>query len=379
MPTGAKFNGYRDYDVEELKLERHNIRFRLAEYVQADGSTIVGQLSLEYRNGHYGPCLQAYILCQYYQCRVTQGLLHEQLQEWDIETSKGQLHQILSDPQEWFAHEQQQVLQAGIETAKYLHTDDTGARHQGQNGYCTVIGNEWFTYFSSGASKSRRNFLEILQGEHPQYLLNEDAKAYLVNQQLAAKYWECLHFSERVVAEQAEDWQYYLSTQGIKRPKVVRLVSEAALLGGVMGQGIDAPLRILSDGAGQFNVFVHGLCWVHAERGLRRLVADTPQQQQNIAEMQQLLWQYYRQLQQYQQQPTPAVARNCGRSLTPFSSAVTPITSAVKYLIPAVFELLPGDQGLYKCEVASAGCHGIAACWADISPALEGRGFMEST
>ncbi|MGF1497583.1 MAG: transposase, partial [Elainellaceae cyanobacterium] len=95
-----------------------------------------------------------------------------------------------------------------------------------------------------------------------------------------------------------------LAEHGIESPKVVRLVSEAALLGGVMGQGIDAPLRILSDGAGQFNVFVHGLCWVHAERGLRRLVADTPQQQ-NIAEMQQLLWQYYRQLQHYQQQPTP--------------------------------------------------------------------------
>ena len=55
IPAQAKFNGYRDYDVQELKLERHNIRFRLAEYITADGKTIVGQVPPEYRRGHYGP------------------------------------------------------------------------------------------------------------------------------------------------------------------------------------------------------------------------------------------------------------------------------------------------------------------------------------
>ena len=50
--------------------------------------------------------------------------------------------------QETFQAEQQQVLRVGLETATYVHTDDTGARHQGHNGYCTVIGNAYFTYFS---------------------------------------------------------------------------------------------------------------------------------------------------------------------------------------------------------------------------------------
>jgi chromosome segregation ATPase len=78
IPEGAKFNGYRDYDVQELKIERHNIRFRLAEYISEEGKTIVGQLPLEYQNGHYGPILLGYILYQHYQCRVPQPLLHEQ-------------------------------------------------------------------------------------------------------------------------------------------------------------------------------------------------------------------------------------------------------------------------------------------------------------
>jgi hypothetical protein len=289
-----------------LKLERHNIRFRLAEYVSEEGKTIVGQVPAEYRNGHYGPLLLGYILYQHYQCRVPQPLLHEQLQEWGIEISTGQLNNILSRNKEKFHEEQQQVLRVGLETAEYVHTDDTGARHQGKNGYCTVIGNEWFSYFKSSGSKSRQNFLEILQGESVRYVLNEYAQQYLESQPLAAKYREQLAFSDTLLAEQTIDWQAYLLEKRIVSAKAVQVISEAALLGGVMSQGIDAPLRILSDGAGQFNVLCHGLCWVHAERGLRRLQGNTSQQRHNIAEMQDLLWQYYRQLQQYQQQPTSA-------------------------------------------------------------------------
>lgn len=84
----------------------------------------------------------------------------------------------------------------------------------------------------------------------------------------------------------------------------MRWVSEAALLGGALSQGLSEQLRILSDGAPQFNLLVHALCWVHAERGLRKLSAPTALHRQNVEEMQQGLWDYYRRLQQYPQQPT---------------------------------------------------------------------------
>ena len=86
--------------------------------------------------------------------------------------------------------------------------------------------------------------------------------------------------------------------------KAIQSISEAALLGGAMSGGINPLLRILSDGAGQFNVLIHGLCWVHAERCLRRLQGNTEHQRQNIAQMQDLLWQYYPKLQAYRQHPT---------------------------------------------------------------------------
>ena len=305
IPMGATFHGYRDYDVQELLIERHNIRFRLAEYVTEDGSTIVGQLPREYQTGHFGPLLLGYILYQHYQCRVPQPIVWEQLQEWGIEISTGQLHNILSENKESFHAEQEGVLRVGLETATYIHTDDTGARHQGKNGYCTVIGNQYFAYFRSTRSKSRQTFLETLHGGNPLYVLNDEAQRYLKESALAAKHLQKLSIGKQVLATKNSEWESYLNSLGIVPPKARRLVTEAALLGGVIEKGVDINLRLLSDGAGQFNLLVHGLCWVHAERSLRRLQGSTSEQCQNIDLVQELLWDYYQQLKAYQQDPSP--------------------------------------------------------------------------
>jgi hypothetical protein len=306
IPDNAEFNGYRVYDVQEIEVRRHNIRFQLAEYVNLDGTTVVGELPKGYSSGHFGPKLVSYILYQHYQCRVPQPLIYKQLREWDIDISVGQVNRLLSEHPA-FVQEQQQVLRVGLETAEYIHTDDTGARHQGKNGYCTVIGNEWFTYFQSSESKSRRNFLEVLQGGQMRYVLNQSARQYLESQPLSLKHWGHLTFGDDCLAVENQNWQSYLLAHGVENARAVQVISEAALLGGVMSQGMNVGLRILSDGAGQFNILCHGLCWVHAERGLRRLQGTNPRQCRNIDQMQERLWQYYRQLQQYQQQPSAAL------------------------------------------------------------------------
>ena len=187
-------------------------------------------------------------------------LIYEQLHEWGIDISRGQLHNLLSENKERFHAEQQQVLRVGLETASYVHTDDTGARHQGKNGYCTVIGNAYFTYFRTTERKSRQSFLETLQGEAPCYVLNEYAQQYLQSYSLAAKHWQALIFSAHVLAQEPAQWQAYLTSMGIVSQQATRLVTEAALLGGAIEQGVDSHLIILSDGAPQFNVLVHALC-----------------------------------------------------------------------------------------------------------------------
>ena len=308
IPANSKFNGYRSYDVQELIIKRHNIRYQLAEYITEDGKTVVGELPKEYQGRHYGPGLVCYVMYQHYQCRVPQPLIHEQLREWGIDISTGQVNRLLNEEHQIFEQEQHQVLKAGLETATYIHTDDTGARHNGKNGYCTVIGNEDFAYFRSSDSKSRENFLEILQAGEERYVLNEEAKVYLENYQLPQKHLSEIGYSDEPLATTKEEWHEHLLSSGITSAKTVRVLTEAALLGGLNIVGRSEALRIISDGAGQFNVMQHGLCWVHIERGLRKLEGDNKQERENIVEMQGLLWKYYQELKQYQQQPSHEIS-----------------------------------------------------------------------
>ncbi len=304
LPEGAIFNGYREYDVQDLILKRHKIRFLLAEYVTVEGKTIVGKLPKEYQ-GHYGPTLRSFTLYQHHQCRVPQNLICEQLRELGVDISAGQVNRLLVENKESFHTEQSQVLQAGLETAEYIHTDDTGARHQGQNGYCTVIGNDLFAHFSSTKSKSRENYLRILRGSHEDFVLNEYSRSYLEQQQLAACHLSKLKFSHERISEGDQDWSQYLKALGITSQQGIKLVTEAALLGSAIEHGLSPEMIILSDGAKQFAILVHALCWVHMERSLRRLNGVTALSRQEIEQVQDTLWAYYRELKAYQEQPTP--------------------------------------------------------------------------
>ena len=73
---------------------------------------------------------------------VTQPLLLKQLQDLGVDISSGRLSQFITDDLEVFHDEKDPLLQAGLSVSQYIHTDDTGARHDGKNGYCTHIGNE---------------------------------------------------------------------------------------------------------------------------------------------------------------------------------------------------------------------------------------------
>src|SRR5438445_224350 len=129
---------------------------------------------------------------QYHQAQVTEPLLLQQLWEYGIAISAGQLHRILTENKDAFHREKAEVLVAGLTVSSYIGADDTGARHQGRNGYCTAIGNDLFAYFESTDSKSRLNFLHVLQGGGRDYVVGDMALAYWKRQELAAALMEQL-------------------------------------------------------------------------------------------------------------------------------------------------------------------------------------------
>src|ERR1019366_4889641 len=221
-----------------------------------------------------------------------------------IVISTGQINNILTENKRIFHEEKAELLTAGLAHAKYIQVDDTGARHEGKNGYCTQIGNEFFAYFESTDSKSRLNFLQVLRGEHRDYVINE----------IAVDYWKKYGLATATIASLTEGpaqfidaaaWNERLQALGIVSSRHVRITTEGALLGSLIAHGVSPKLVVLSDGAGQFNILVHAACWVHAERPLTRMIPHNEQHRLAIEQVQQQIWELYQELKAYRQQPQP--------------------------------------------------------------------------
>jgi hypothetical protein len=211
-----------------------------------------------------------------------------------------------------FHDEKDQLLQTGLSVSRYVHTDDTGARHDGKNGYCTHIGNELFAWFSSTESKSRINFLNCLgQGSAQSYVLNAGALAYREQQKLPPALLARLEDKTvPIETKTTADWEMWLDKHGINAPRHRKIITEGALMGGLLAQGIPANFSIVSDDAGQFNVFDHALCWIHAERIINRLIALNDEHVKAVDAVREQLWQLYRDLKDYKLDSTATQAEN---------------------------------------------------------------------
>ena len=184
IPAGSTFKGYQDYMVQDLIISNWNICYRRQRWQAPDGRYIIGRLPDEITGRHYGPTLTAFILYQYYGCHVTQPLIVEQLKELGIHISTGQISNIIIKNKERFHAEKDQILTTGLKISDHINVDDTGARHNGKNGYCTHIGNDLFAWFKSTESKSRINFLKLLRSQQSDYVINEAAIEYMKQQSL---------------------------------------------------------------------------------------------------------------------------------------------------------------------------------------------------
>jgi len=312
LPSGSRFKGYRDFIVQELDISSCNTRYRLAYYQLPDGSTVTATLPSGLQGNHFGNHLRSYILYQYHQCQVTQPLLLVQLREWGVDISSGQLNHILTEKHEYFHTEKDELLEKGLLSTGYVTTDDTGGRHKGKNGYVTHIGNEWFAWFKSSDSKSRVNFLSLLRAGGNEYRLNDVAFDYMQEQGLAASSFAAVSGSPICLFNSDEEWQAQLKQLGITQKRHIRIVTEGALLGSVLQNDAMQELVIVSDGAGQFNVLQHGLCWVHAERLIHKLIPLNAAHREDIDKVRHDIWSLYSDLKTYKYQPSERQKKHLG-------------------------------------------------------------------
>ncbi len=302
LPAGSTRVGHDDWIVQGLEIRLHNVCYQLETWRTPDGKLIKGKLP-DSISGHFNTTLRSFILQQYNHGHVTQPLIWEELLDFGVDISSGQVSRILTEQKDTFHLEKDGVLSAGLEVSDYINVDDTGARHAGKNGYCTHIGNEFFAWFKSTGSKSRINFLQLLRKGHGDYVINADALSYIQRQSFPQPLLAQLaETSDKHLATEA-DWKWHLEQLGIRKKRHVRIATEGALLGSVLHHGFSKELVILSDDAGQFNILLHALCWIHAERTIHKLIGCSEEEVKAIEDVRDRIWQLYRDLKTYKEMP----------------------------------------------------------------------------
>jgi hypothetical protein len=303
VPPGSRRRGFETYTVQDLVLTPHVVRFRRERWVTPDGQEVVAPLPPEV-TGHFGPGVVRYVLMQHIQGQVTVERLVGQLRALGLRISKGQIVTLLTAHKNAFHTEKDAILEAGLETAAWVTVDDTAARHAGHDEYTTHIGNDRFACFATRSSKSRLNFLDLLRAGHPDYVINAAAVSYMVEHKVAEAVITALLVDEhRTFADEAA-WQAHLESLGLG-PGQRRLVTEAAVVGAIVARGLLTDTVIVSDEAGQFDVFQHALCWLHVERHLRQIVCVSDEQQRLVALQRHLVWWFYADLKCYKDEPSP--------------------------------------------------------------------------
>ena len=312
VPTGSRFKGYEDVLVQDLAIKVAVIRYRRERWQTPSGERIVAAMPAGVRGG-FGPELRRFIVAGHFQGQVTTERLTALLAGMGLTISKRQVVRLISHGLEALVAEDQAVLRAGLETARWITVDDTSSRHGVKDGFVTQLGDNRFTAFRTSESKSRRAFLATLQAGRPSWVINDEALAYMRQHIRQAPLLAALaaHPERRFTDEAA--WQAHLEALGVETSMLgyspFKIATEGALWGGICDQGLVKDTVIVSDGAGQFRVATHALCWVHTERLIHKLQPVTADQRRAVEVCRSLIWWLYRDLKTYQRAPDAKRAR----------------------------------------------------------------------
>jgi len=310
LPTDAEFKGYEDVVTQDILLKTDNVRFHKEKYYAVSTRlSYLAQVPQGYE-GQFGPGVKALIPALYFGMGTSEPKILEFLTTAGIQISDGEVSNLLIQNQEEFHAEKDAVYEAGLRSSPWQHTDDTQTRVNGQNQHCHVVCNPVYTAYHTLPHKDRLSVLNVLRnGRVCCFRLNQEALDLLKNIPLSKSIRQILQTwsseSEMDGATFQQRLEQYLPNLGKQQRKVIM---DAAAIASYHKE-TDWPViqTLVCDDAPQFNWLTYSmmLCWVHDGRPYKKLMPVVPLHRKMLDDSLKRFWNYYDELLEYKQAPTP--------------------------------------------------------------------------
>lgn len=313
LPADAEFKGYESVIVQDISIQSNTVRFLKERYYSASQQkSYLAELPAGYQ-GQFGPGVRALLLSCYFAYGMTEPKISEFMRQFGLCISAGQISNLLIQEQTAWHAEKAAIVRAGLASTPYQHMDDTATRVAGKNQHCHVLCNPWYTAYFTYPAKDRLTVIQILQGaSEVQLLLNQQTQEWLelfhlphkVQQKIAGWTQDTL-LTRAGLEQQIENAFPTLNAQQKAR------ILEAAALTAYYQQTTTPIVAILqTDDAPQFQQITHlqNLCWIHDGRHYKKLTPFVDFHQQQLDSFLKRYWDFYHQLLDYRQLPSPQQA-----------------------------------------------------------------------
>ena len=311
LPPDAEFKGHEPVVVQDVIFRTDNVLFQKEKwYSPSTGKSYLAPLPSGY-TGEFGPGIKALTLVFYYAGQMSEPKILEVLRGVGVKISDGYLSKLLIKDQEPFHAEKAAIVEAGLRSSPWQHTDDTATRVNGQNQHCHILCNPLYTAYTTLPGKDRLSVLDVLRNGRPRtFLLNDEALGYLARVHVSALTRQrLLHLPHHQVLDEPTLRRLldeHLAGVGAQQRK---WILDALAVAAYHAQAEGPVVQLLvCDDAPQFTWLTEalGLCWVHEGRHYKKLDPYLPQHRQEVERFLTDFWSFYDELLAYRQQPSEA-------------------------------------------------------------------------
>ena len=309
LPEDAKFSGYSDVIIQDIKIATDNVMYRREIYYSASQrKTFTGQLPDNVKGqGEFGVGIRSLILFLKSECNLSESCILDFFRNVGIRISSTYISNQWIKGAAGFRQERTDIITAGLASTPYQQMDDTGARVNGKNHFTQILCNLFYSAYFTGARKDRLTILDVLRNYAPrQYLYNSLAVSLLEEFNLSNKIRQTID-RQLTIDTFFDDSTFNLLLDRISPGPLQRArILDACAIAAYREQTTIPVVKILMcDDAPQFKLITPhiALCWIHDGRHYKKLQPVVLQHKTVLAEFITQYWIFYHQLKDYKEAP----------------------------------------------------------------------------